>query len=461
MSFSSRGTRHIFSSPQKKKKSSKWLPHSLQGRVARKRYSTVVSSADNSKTPVPRHTFDTFTQQSQLRQSGPNPTSEASTPTPTPSPHYHTPPVLTSSRADNAPHSGHKIHILGHNEQSKYIAHFLSGVHDSVELLGWKERVSTRYKNIETSETPRSRDSFTVQPNRAPPRVFGALGKSPINNLVVTGHGCEAKEALQSVKHRLRDDTNICFMNNGLGVLEDVKQMITKGLLPKSNIMMGHMSHRMCFNVNFDSVKVLRNGITKMTPTGMSKVQLDDDFLIMDYRFEIARSLRKARDFQFSLSNFDNWLRFKLPEVIFNSVVEPVCALLEIRYENVLDNISAKRAMVLLMAEIVTVVQKLPELESSDIIRDFLRGKTLHQLIHSKIMAKAGQPSLLLRRIKSGQPTDIDYANGYFLRRGKALGVDVSMNTLVRDLINAKHMHSLERSEGYVPMEHASQLFGA
>ncbi|PHH66407.1 hypothetical protein CDD81_7462 [Ophiocordyceps australis] len=236
--------------------------------------------------------------------------------------------------------------------------------------------------------------------------------------------------------------------------------MMVEGSFPKTKIIMGHMTHRFCFNENFDSVKQLRHGVTKVTVHGMSAAEQADAYKEIDPQISILHGLCSVKDLQLSLSPFDEWLRYKLPEVIFNSVVEPVCALLDIRYKSLLKNKAAQRAMELLLSEIIRVIGRLPEIEGSYLIRSFLQGDTIHRALHKRILSKKSQPSLLLRRVKSGLPTDVDYMNGFFLRRGKALGIDTSMNNLVKDLINAKHASFINKTESYVPLEQMSELFG-
>ena len=71
-------------------------------------------------------------------------------------------------------------------------------------------------------------------------------------------------------------------------------------------------------------------------------------------------------------------------------------------------------------------------------------------------MAKRAQPSQLVRRIEYGLPTDVEYLNGFFLRRGRKLGMDMPMNTMMRDMIKAKHSQAIERLNSFIPFEETS-----
>ncbi|ODA78628.1 hypothetical protein RJ55_06010 [Drechmeria coniospora] len=375
-------------------------------------------------------------------------------------PRFYVPSVLLPPEAAKSP-TVHKIHILGEDERSKFIAHALSGVYDSVEMLGWRDNVSNKYRNV---QRPRSggggrRATCKLEPNLALPRVLAKeADDSPIERLVVTGRGQEAAAAIRSVKNRLSEDTTICLMNDGLGVLEDVRRKIFDGSAEASpNFLLGHMSHRLVFNRTYDSVKQLRGGETKLAHGELAaSARKRQAPRKIERRSNFVRTMQEAADLHSSLTSYDQWLRFKLPSVIFDSVVEPVCVLLEIPYEGLLQNRPAQRMMHNLLAEIITVVENMPEIEGSSIMQDYLRGKGIHKLMHGRIVAKRSQPSQLVRRIDHGLPTDVEYLNGYFLRRGRKLGLDLRMNVLMADMIKAKHSQAIERLNSYVPIEETS-----
>lgn len=435
----------------------RWNRGSLcAGRVARRRYGTVASSSDRHKSREPI------------------PPAEATNPTrrpwsgalhaepaivkPRPAPQFYVPSVLLPPEAAKSP-TVHKIHILGEDERSKFIAHALSGVYDSVEMLGWRQNPSSKYRNIQKSRSSSRRVATKVEPNLAIPRAIATDDDSHIDQLVVTGRGHEAAEALESVKHRVDANTTVCLMNDGLGVLEDVRRKIFEGAELGPSFLLGHMSHRLAFNRTYDSVKQLKNGETKLTLAEMS-LRTGKDLRQTPHKTEtrsnFVKTLQEATDLHSSLTSYDQWLRFKLPSVLFDSVVEPVCVLLEMPYQGLLQNPAAQRMMHSLLSEIITVVENMPEVQGSSVIRDYVRGKGIRKLMHSRIMAKRSQPSQLVRRIEYGLPTDVEYLNGYFLRRGHKLGIDLRMNIMMRDMIKAKHSQAIERLNSYIPVEETS-----
>ncbi|KAG5973297.1 hypothetical protein E4U55_000595 [Claviceps digitariae] len=424
-------------------------------RASRRRYGTVTTTTDTHKSQETLPPASTTEQLPQRPWSNPSQVEPSVNKTKS-TPHFYVPSVLLPREAAAQSPTVHKIHILGEDERSKFIAHALSCVYDSVEMLGWRSQSSSKYSNIQKSRPNSPRSSPNIETNLANPRTLAQDDSSRIDKLVVTGHAHEAVEALNAVKHRIDNDTTICLMNDGLGVLEDVRRRIFNGDDDAApNFLLGHMSHRLVFNRTYDAVTQLRRGQTRLTGDQKQHMRVKD-MQKMETRPNLVAALEEAKDLHSSFHPFDQWLRFKLPSVIFDSVVEPVCVLLEMSYQGLLQNRPAQRMMQGLLSEIILVLQSLPELQESTVMRDYIYSKGIRKFMYGRIVAKRTEPSRLTRRIGMGLPTDVEYLNGYFLRRGKDLGLDMRMNLLMRDMIKAKHSLAVERLNSYVPMEETS-----
>jgi ketopantoate reductase len=326
-------------------------------------------------------------------------------------------------------------------------------------MLGWKRSSlsspsSSKYRNIYKSRHGDQR-KMKLEHISVTPKAITREDNSHIDQLLVAGPGHEAVEALQSVKHRINKDTAVCLMTDGLGVLEEVRARVFQGTDESSpSFLLGHMSHRLAFNRRYDSVKELRHGKTQLTLIDSSRMAQDVE--ITETRMNFVQVLQGVKDLNSSLTPFDKWLHFKLPSVILDSVVEPVCVLLDIPYAGLLQNPAAQRMMHRLLTEIVSVVDNMPEVEGSAAIRDFIRGNRIRQLIYGRIMARRSTSSELARQIRNGLPTDVDYLNGFFIRRGRQLGIDLPANVMIRDMVKAKHSLAIEKLNSYIPVEETS-----
>ncbi|KAG6004681.1 hypothetical protein E4U21_000836 [Claviceps maximensis] len=424
-------------------------------RASRRHYGTVATTTDTHKSrenPSPAST----THQSP-RRPWPNPKQvEPPVKKTRSTPRFYVPSILLPREAAAASPTVHKIHILGEDERSKFIAHALSCVYDSVEMIGWRSQISSKYGNIQRSRPQSPRASPNVEANLASPRTPAQRDSCRIDTLVVTGHGHQAVEALEAVKHRIDKNTTVCLMNDGLGVLEDVQRRVFQGIDEFApDFLLGHMNHRLAFNRTYDAVTQLKLGQTRITSTSNPRMSVKD-MRKVGTRPNFISALEEARDLRFSFHHFDHWLRFKLPSVIFDSVVEPICVLFEMPYQGLLQNTPAQRVMHGLLSEIILVLQNMPELKDSTVIRDYVYSKDIRKFMYSRITAKRTQPSRLKQQIERGLPTDVDYLNGYFCRRGRKLGLDMRMNLMMRDMVKSKHSLAVERLNSFVPLEETS-----
>lgn len=332
-------------------------------------------------------------------------------------------------------------------------------------MLRFRDMPKSRYRNVEQVQPERTRKSAYAERNAAIAKENEDEGqeaapvpdRSHIDELVVTGRGFEAVKAIASVKDRIDDKTSVCLLNDGIGVLEQVRKMIFDGAQPEPNFFLGHMSHALVFNRNRDSVKQLKAGRTILTSADAALNTPKDLHASLDCNVPtFMQSLRHAELLQSSYSTYDQWLRFKLPSLMFTAAVEPVCVLLDLPYRGLTTNRSAQKMMNQLLGEMALVTESLPEVQNSpDLIR-FLRGEGLKKFCYRRITGKANAPSELLMRINKGLQTDINYQNGFFLNRAVDLGIHTPTNKLMVHMIKARRQEAMDKRKSYIPIEETS-----
>ncbi|KAK7419407.1 hypothetical protein QQX98_003359 [Neonectria punicea] len=303
----------------------------------------------------------------------------------------------------------------------------------------------SRYRNVEAAQPERTRRSAYSEPNAAPAQTHAQAAKSHIDQLIITGRGFEAVKDIELVKDRVDENTTVCLLNDGMGVLEEAREHIFKDIKSTPNFVLGHMSHALVYNRNRNSVKELKSGRTVLTqtnPTLQTKGFTD--------------SLHEIKSLRTTDGSFENWMKFKLPSMVFTAAVEPVCVLLEVPYQNLLENRSAQSMMNQLLREIVTVVDNMPELQGALELRRFIRGESLKKWCYQRIVGKAAAPCDLLMRVEKGLQTDIKYQNGFFQKRAKSLGIDIPTNTLMVQMIKARRAEALAKRDSYIKMEEKS-----
>ena len=380
-------------------------------------------------------------------------------------------------KTENSP----KIHILGKDETSKFIAHALSSVYESVEMIGWSKSHSSLKKfpmielkgrrthdppiivpnnilrrekhrverpkadtygpELNTAE-PDSEEPYSVEPYRTerhmsirPPEHED----SHIEQLIVTGQGHEASLALKSIKHRVDANTTICLANEGLGVMEHAQKKIFRDPGSQPDFLLGYLSHKLTYYKRSQSVKQLKDGVFRVTepiPTIAPKVI---EARTVENRANFIRALEGVPILNFRMAEYDEWLRLKLPSMISGSVVDVVSILLELPYNDLLRNRPARHMMWNLLDEITLLLQNMPEVKGSTAVRDLIYGQRMWQILMQVLMTKKlDSHNALAQRIDSGLSGDISYMNGYFVRRGKELKLEMPHNANARDMLLAK-----------------------
>lgn len=330
-------------------------------------------------------------------------------------------------------------------------------------MLQFRDMPKSRYRNVEELQPERTRKSAYAKKNAAfvgekeekEQENIQTSDRSHIDKLIVTGRGFEAVKAIASVKDRIDDKTTVCLLNDGMGVLEQVREHILNGTQPEPNFYLGHMTHALAFNRNRDSVKQLKSGRTVLTSAD-AMLSTPKELHTSLEQPNLMQPLSQAKLLQTSYSSYDQWLRFKLPSMMFTAAVEPVCVLLDIPYRGLATNRAAQKMMNQLLAEMAFVTENLPEVQGSPELIKFLRGEGLKKFCYRRITGKANAPSDLQTRINKGLQTDINYQNGFFLNRAKVLGIDTPTNELMVHMVKARRVEAMEKRNAFIPVEEAS-----
>lgn len=225
---------------------------------------------------------------------------------------YHIPEVLISAE-DAKSTTGPKIHILGQDERSTFIAHALSGVYDAVSMLTWKPNPQARYQSVQRSRGAGRRGFLQPVERKLKQETIGQ-GEGPISNLIVTEPA--ALKALKSVADQITPETNVCVVHDGFGVLEDVRrQFLNDGIDGLPRLYGGHLSHKLVRNRRIDGVRQLKQGVLnlyehRLTPAAKQKagrtVWLEDNMYM---------TLSAAPELSTEITGYSDWIAKKLPSV--------------------------------------------------------------------------------------------------------------------------------------------------
>lgn len=142
-------------------------------------------------------------------------------------------------------------------------------------------------------------------------------------------------------------------------------------------------------------------------------------------------------------------LQMQLEKLAVNCVINPLTVLLDARNGAILYNYALTRTMRLLLAEISLVFRSLPELQYIPNVNSRFDPGRLETLVVSVAQRTKDNISSMLADVRAGRNTEIDFINGWVVKRGEEVGVRCTLNYAVGMLVRGKaQMISLEKGEG-------------
>ncbi|KAK1975335.1 ketopantoate reductase PanE/ApbA C terminal-domain-containing protein [Colletotrichum cereale] len=367
-------------------------------------------------------------------------------------------PAVMMGHTSPPPPSSRTVHILGQDERSRFLSHALHGIYDSVKAVNLPR--NTPYQNISGNKGARSSAGGWIERNASIEQASESeLEDGHISNLVVAGRPSQAVSLLERVKHRVDERTAICFVQDGLGVAEAVNNRVFRDEEKRPSIMLGHLSHPLAYDRKTKSVKVMspkyQTVLTGVRPFIGKQNDLPTDTWLRTQgmlRKFAASDILKAKGMA-----LDGWMKLKIPSLMFSAVADPICVMLDYRYEQLIHNPTANKLMTQLLGEIADVVALMPEVKHSTELQAVLRGEGMRKEIMRKLRGKGSAPSKMVLQVQRGMLTDIDYLNGFFIERGRRLGLNLPANEMVVGMVKAKHKAQLEKNRSYIPLEVTSR----
>jgi 2-dehydropantoate 2-reductase len=137
-------------------------------------------------------------------------------------------------------------------------------------------------------------------------------------------------------------------------------------------------------------------------------------------------------------------LQNQLFKLAANCVLNPLTAILDVRNGVIKENPDLQPLIRRLLREISLVFQSLPEIRDlpSD-QRDRFAVASLESLVMDTIEKTAGNSSSMREDVRKGRATEIEYINGWVLRRARELGIECEANAGLMQLVLAKSRLSM------------------
>jgi len=283
------------------------------------------------------------------------------------------------------------------------------------------------------------------------PGETGALENNDvILNLIVSVKAPQTVRAVQAVAHRLTHESTILFLQNGMGIIDEVNDEVFPDEKYRPTYIIGVVSHGLYSTRNFSVIHAGEGTIALGVMPRMPMTERKQP----EYLTQLAASARyllrtMTRTPVFVAVGFPptDLLQQQLDKLAVNCILNPLTALMDCKNGALLSNFSLARVMRLLLAEISLVIKNLPELKNVPNVNVRFDPLRLERLVVSIANSTTGNTSSMLQDLRVGKLTEIDYINGYIVKRGEEMGVHCVMNYMLVHMIKGKRKISQEQAD--------------
>lgn len=272
----------------------------------------------------------------------------------------------------------------------------------------------------------------------------------PIYNLIVSVKAMETATAVQSVADRLTRNSTILFLQNGMGMVEEVNKKVFPDEETRPNYVVGVISHGVYPRGPFSIVHA-GMGTTAIGLLPRKPGQLQTDGFTPSAGYLLRTMTRTPVLVAVSFAPTD-LLQMQLEKLAVNAIINPLTVMFDCRNGELLYNASITRVMRLLLAEISLVIRSLPELQHVPNVKTRFAPDRLEAQAVFTAARTAENLSSMQQDIQAGRMTEIDYITGYVIRRGEELGIKCVTNYMLLHMVKGKSLKARKKVADLLPI---------
>lgn len=374
------------------------------------------------------------------------------------------PPVLTGMQPFRP---SDQIHVMGLDLVGRYITHTLAGCETipPVRYLLHTPQLCQRWIRSRGQLTlHRGRDIVVrrgIEAEDISEPAEDLDDDDIIRNLIVTVPAGQVVQSIERIKNRLDHRSTICLVNDGLGVAEALIETYFPVESRRPIFLLGHLSTHLGHTGTGFSVSEVRQGrlyLSIFSPhasgSGMPfEIKRHPPLERTARATQLIGLLTAIPGLRATGHPVTYFFKQKLPTVAFRAVVDPLAVLLDSTYDKVRKNEHASHLMDRLLGEVGRVVSSLPELRHSPEFRQSAIDSWLRKEVSKKLMLQRTADSKMRAYTARGWDTDVDFLAGYFVRRGRQVGVNVTALDSVMWAVKAKRKAVLNKLADAIPMD--------
>lgn len=275
-----------------------------------------------------------------------------------------------------------------------------------------------------------------------------------IYHLIVSVKAPQTVRAIQAVAHRLTQHSSILFLQNGMGMVEEVNEKLFPDERYRPTYVIGVVSHGLYskgpFSVVHAGEGTIALGVLPRMPMGESMLLEALNQLSPSARYLMRTMTRTAVFVAVGFSPTD-LLQQQLDKLAVNCIINPLTAILDCKNGALLYNFYFQRVVRLLLAEISLVIKSLPELKNVPNVNMRFDTLRLERMVFQIANTTAENYSSMVQDIRSGRLTEVDYINGYIVRRGEEKGIHCVMNYMLMHIVKGKNKNTSQGKADLLP----------
>lgn len=343
-----------------------------------------------------------------------------------------------------------RIHVLGVGNLGRLFAHALASLknpppislllHRPSLLHEWEQ--AGRKISITTNGIVNSSGHFDVEVISPP-----SPNDTPISNLIIATKTTNTVPALTSVSHRLNSDCTVLFTQNGMGTLEEANLKVFTDPSKRPNYLTSIASHGVFTQAPFHSVHAgqafisIGRALQLPPPTHASTAQ----YLINKI---VESPVLNAKEYP-----PQELLYLQLEKLIINAMINPLTAIFDCRNGELFIHGAVVKMMRLLLQEASQVLLSLPEIRAAMEEDEEIETRFSTQELEVKVLdiaeKTAANTSSMLQDVRAGRETEIEYINGWIVRKGRKLGVECVHNEKLVEMVKAGIKISVDEIREY------------
>jgi 2-dehydropantoate 2-reductase len=133
------------------------------------------------------------------------------------------------------------------------------------------------------------------------------------------------------------------------------------------------------------------------------------------------------------------------------AVIGPVAVVHECLNSQLFQNPEATLTIRQLLQEISSIIRAFPEVSRYPALAEGFGARRLKTLTYSALSKSGRNRAPMLQDVMKGKETNIDFSTGYFLRRGRELGISCPRLDMITTMVKAKERIKRQEIDGDIP----------